>query len=97
MEEQVRRVRLPKKGELFGVVTAMLGAGRVRADCEDGKERMCRIRGKIVKRIWIRAGDLILLKPWDIEPDEKADVIWRYIKTEANWLKRKGYVKNLNF
>ncbi|MHA2105622.1 MAG: translation initiation factor eIF-1A [Candidatus Hodarchaeales archaeon] len=97
MEEQIRRVRLPRKGELMGVVTAMLGAGRVRADCEDGKERMGRIRGKILKRIWIRAGDLILLKPWDIEYDKKADVIWRYTKTEANWLKRKGYVKNLNF
>jgi translation initiation factor 1A len=97
MEEQIRRVRLPRKGELMGVVTAMLGAGRVRADCEDGKERMGRIRGKILKRIGIISGDLILLKPWDIEYDKKADVIWRYTKTEANWLKRKGYVKNLNF
>ena len=24
---------------------------------------------------------------------EKADVIWRYTKTESNWLERKGYLK----
>ena len=48
------------------------------------------------KRIWIREGDIILVKPWDFQSDEKADVIWRYTKTESNWLERKGYLKSLN-
>ena len=37
--------------------------------------------------------DVILVKPWDFQADEKADVIWRYTKTESNWLERKGYLK----
>ena len=24
--------------------------------------------------------------------DQKADVIWRYTRTESNWLERKGYL-----
>ena len=35
----------------------------------------------------------IPVKPWDFQSDEKADVIWRYTKTESNWLERKGYLK----
>ena len=44
------------------------------------------------KRIWIREGDVVLVKPWDFQSDQKADVIWRYTRTESNWLERKGYL-----
>ncbi|MFQ6020730.1 MAG: translation initiation factor eIF-1A [Candidatus Aenigmatarchaeota archaeon] len=94
-EEEIRKIRIPKKGEILGIAEIMLGAGKVRVRCEDDKERLCRIRGKLRKRIWIRVGDMVLIKPWDIQPDEKADIIWRYTKTQANWLRKKGYGKNL--
>ena len=42
--------------------------------------------------IWIREGDVVLVKPWDFQSDQKADVIWRYTRTESNWLERKGYL-----
>ncbi len=74
----------------------MLGAGKVTVECEDGKTRIGRIRGKIKKRKWIRPGDLVLLKPWIVQSDERADIVWRYQRTEANWLKRKGFIKNLD-
>ena len=59
----------------------------------NAKPGMTRIPGKMKKRIWIREGDVILVKPWDFQSDEKADVIWRYTKTKSNWLERKGYLK----
>jgi len=96
MQQVIRRVRIPRKGEILGLVTAMLGANRLRVDCEDGKERIGRIRGKIVKRVWIRVNDVVLLLPWKIQSDERADIIWRYTRTEFNWLKRKGYGKNID-
>jgi translation initiation factor 1A len=73
----------------------MLGNSRMRVECEDGKTRICRVIGKMRKRVWIRLGDLVLVKPWIVEGEKKGDIIWRYTSTQANWLKKKGYIKNL--
>jgi translation initiation factor 1A len=92
-EEEILRVRTPNKGkgEIFGVVESMLGGSRTRVRCMDGKERIGRIVGKIRKRLWIREGDIVIIIPWEFQ-DEKGDVVWRYTRTEVDWLKRKGYV-----
>lgn len=92
-QQEFRRVRTPKKGEIPGAVEQIMGHGKLKVRCADGNIRMTRIPGKMKKRIWIREGDIILVKPWDFQSDEKADVIWRYTKTESNWLERKGYLK----
>ncbi|MBL7206291.1 MAG: translation initiation factor eIF-1A [Candidatus Aenigmarchaeota archaeon] len=86
------RVRLPRDDEIIGEVEEVLGASRFKVRCTDEKIRMCRIPGKFRKRINIRAGFIVLIKPWSIEPDEKGDVAWIYTKTQADWLRRKGYV-----
>jgi len=96
MEEEIIRVRIPKKGEILGMVVAMLGAGRLNVNCEDGFTRICRIPGKMRRRIWVRVGDLVLIKPWVVQSNERADVIWMYKKNQADWLRRKGYGKELN-
>ncbi|HYA61134.1 MAG TPA: translation initiation factor eIF-1A [Candidatus Acidoferrum sp.] len=92
-EEQQPKVRLPRKdkNEIFGTVESMLGASRVRVRSMDGKTRMGRIPGKMKKRVWLRVGDIILIRPWSFQ-DEKADVVWRYLGTQAEWLRRKGYI-----
>jgi len=84
------RVRLPnkKEGELFGIADQLLGASRIRIMCADGKSRMGRIPGKIKKRMWIREGDLLILKPWEFQ-DDKADILYRYTKTQSSYLSRK--------
>ena len=91
--EELARVRLPKKGEIFGEVIALVGGSRVRVDCADGKERMCRIPGKIRKRVWVKEGDVVLVKPWEIQSDQRGDIVWRYTQLQVEWLKRKGYLK----
>ncbi len=90
-ETEVVRVRLPKEGEVFGFVFQMLGSNRIKVNCMDGMERICRIPGKLKKRIWIREGDLVIVKPWEFQ-HEKADVIWRYTRPQAAWLKKRGYL-----
>ena len=72
-QQEYRRVRTPKKGEIPGVVEQIMGHGKLKVRCADGH--------------------IILVKPWDFQSDEKGDVIWRYTKTESNWLERKGYLK----
>jgi len=84
------RVKLPnrKTGEIFGIADALLGASHIKVNCADGKSRLARIPGKLRKRMWIREGDLVIVRPWDFQ-NEKADVVWRYTKTQASYLSRK--------
>ena len=48
---QAHRVPLPSAE--YGQVTRMLGNGRLEAFCFDGVNRLCHIRGKLRKRVWI--------------------------------------------
>jgi len=97
-EEQqgMRKVKLPKKeqNEMFAVVSKLLGANKILAICQDSKERNCRIPGRMKKRIWLREGDLIIIKIWDFQPT-KADVVWRYSNTQKHYLANRGYLKGL--
>ncbi|MCD6591375.1 MAG: translation initiation factor eIF-1A [Candidatus Aenigmarchaeota archaeon] len=92
--EEIIRVRMPRNEEVFGIVEEMLGAGRFRIACSDGKKRVCRVSGKFKRKQWIRSGDTVLVKPWEVQGDEKGDVIWKYKRAETEWLRKKGL---LNF
>jgi len=93
MEEEIVRVRTPRGPEVIGTVTEALGGSRFRVESEDGKERICRIPGKLKRRMYVRLGDVILLKPWELEGDKKGDIIWRYRPAQISWLRSKGLVK----
>ena len=87
------RVRMPRGDEVIGCIEGILGASRFRVDCLDGKTRICRIPGKFRKRIKVRPGDWLIVKPWSIEPESRGDVIWIYTRTQANWLHKRGYLE----
>lgn len=93
--QEFTRSRTPRKGEMFGVVIGRSGGARFIVLCEDKKERMCRVPGKIKHTVWVKENDVVILKPWDIEGDKKADIVWRYTRTGVEGLKRQGYLKNL--
>ncbi|WP_122088244.1 translation initiation factor eIF-1A [Halalkalicoccus subterraneus] len=86
-----KNLRMPDDDEMFAVVTNMLGGGRVRLQCNDGKERMGRIPGRMRFRTWINEGDVVLIEPWDWQ-DEKADIEWRYKGQDADQLRREGHI-----
>ena len=96
-QQEIARTRIPQQGEVMGVVQNMLGAGKLTVDCDDGKTRICRIPGKLRKKVWIKVGDLVIVEPWKVQTHERADVVWRYTRTQANWLVKKGYVKNITY
>ncbi len=87
------RVRIPqlKEGEIFGIADQLLGASRIKVMCADGKSRLGRIPGKMKKRMWIREGDLVVVRPWEFQ-NEKCNILHRYTKTEASYLSRRGVV-----
>ena len=60
----------------------MLGNGRLETMCFDGVRRLCHIRGKLRKKVWINTSDIILIGLRDYQ-DNKADVILKYKADEA--------------
>ena len=91
-EEEIADMVLPVANDVLGIVIRMLGFDRVLVKCQDGHERLCRIRGKMKRRVWIRQGDIVLVSPWDFQSDKRGDIIWRYKRNQAEWLRKKGYL-----
>jgi len=89
--EEVGRLPLPRRprGEVFGIASQLLGAARIRVMCEDSISRMGRITGKMKKKMWIREGDLLILRPWGFQ-EGKADILFRYSRTQAQYLARRN-------
>ena len=88
------RIRIPRDNEVLGIIEQRLGGSRMRVRCLDGKTRICRIPGRLKRKLWIREGDLLLIEPWEYD-NEKGDVIFKYQPNHVTWLKNKGYLKGL--
>lgn len=94
IEEDIRRVKLPRGKQTLGTIMQRLGGSRMRVKCFDGKARICRIPGRLKRKLWVRENDVVLVEPWEYDAD-KGDIIFKYKKTQAEWLQRKGYFKNV--
>ncbi len=98
MEEQPQqeefRIKIPRDNEVIGIIEQRLGGSRMKVKCLDGKLRICRIPGRLKRKLWIREGDILLIEPWEFDND-KGDVIFKYQSTQISWLKKKGYIKDL--
>jgi translation initiation factor 1A len=76
--DEKRELIFKEDGQEYAQVLRMLGNGR-----------LCHIRGKMRKKVWVNTGDIILLGLRDFQ-DEKADVILKYLADEARSLKAYG-------
>lgn len=80
---------LREEGQEYAQAGRMLGNGRLEAICFDGQTRMAHIRGKLLKRVWISTGDIILVALRDFQ-EGKVDVIHKYSNDQARKLKNMG-------
>ena len=87
-----RAGKLPSGNMQFAVIREFSGGSRFVALCEDGKNRMVRIPGRLKRRMWTRVNDVILIKPWPVQGDRKCDLVYRYLPAERNWLYRRKMV-----
>ncbi len=95
-EEQVIRVRIPQGKEILGIVQQRFGGSRMRVLCLDGKERVCRIPGRLRRELWVRENDVVIVEPWELGGDDKGDVVYKYRgKAEVEFLRKKGHLQNL--
>jgi translation initiation factor 1A len=91
-----RELVTAEDGQAYAQVMKMLGNGRLEAMCFDNVRRLCHIRGKLRKKVWINTADIILVGLRDFQ-DEKADVILKYTADEARQLKNRGQIpENVN-
>ena len=91
-EANLGRITLPVGTDVLGVAVKLLGFYRMVVKCQDGHERLCRVRGKLKRRVWVRVGDIVLVSPWDFQSDTRGDIFGRYRKNETAWLRDHGYL-----
>jgi translation initiation factor 1A len=92
LSEAAIKPRLPRADEVLGIVEKMLGYDRLSVRCFDGNTRLCRVKGKMKRRVWIRLNDLVIVSPWDFQFEERGDVVYRYRRNQVAWLRSHGYV-----
>jgi len=93
-KEESKEVVFPTEGQLLGVIEQFLGYERAKVMCSDGVVRLCRIPGKMKKRVWMRIGDVVLVAPWDFQPT-RGDILHRYSTDELKVLAKRGLLKGL--
>ncbi len=96
ISESEIKPRLPEEYEVLGVAEKLLGYDRILVRCLDGFTRLCRIRGKMKRRTWIRINDVVLVAPWDFQSEERGDITYRYRSNQVEWLRSNGYLKSLD-
>jgi|Transcript_86091 translation initiation factor 1A len=84
-----RELIFKQKDQEYAQILKMLGNGRCDTYCFDGIRRLCHIRGKMRKRIWINVGDIVLIGKREFQ-DRKGDIIQKYFPDEAKNLKDYG-------
>lgn len=90
-EEKKRDLEAKEPGQEYGKVVKMLGNGRLTAYCYDGVTRLCHIRGKMLKQVWVAVGDLVLVSLRDFQ-DAKGDIIIKYTPEEVREMKARKWV-----
>ena len=94
-QEEIVRVRTPRGNQVFGTIEQRLGGSKMRVRCLDGKNRLCRVPGRMKRRLWVREGDTVLVEPWELGGDEKGDIIYKYRPNQVHWLKKRGLIKEI--
>ncbi len=94
-ELDLKRVKLPQGRETLGICEQRVGGSRMKVRCLDGKNRICRIPGRLKRKLWVREGDVLLIEPWELGGDAKGDVLFKYKPIQVKFLKMKGLLQGL--
>ena len=104
-EVQIKRnLVLAEEDQAYGKVIKMLGNARLQAECymklSSGEFKMeikvCLIRGSMRKRVWINAGDIVLVSIRDFDKT-KGDIIHKYEPDEVSKLIRRKHMPSIKF
>jgi len=86
------RVRLPRGEEIIGIIEERHGGNKMKVNCLDGKDRVCRVPGRLKRELWLRPNDIVIIEPWELDKT-KGDVLYKYRPNQVSWLKKNGYLE----
>lgn len=80
--------------QMFGRVIKILGNCNLLVFCEDNRERICHIRGKMRSRMFIHTGDIVIISTRDFEKDTasktpRGDICHKYDTKHHSALRKK--------
>jgi len=94
MGETTRELLFAERSQVYGKIESILGDSRFTVNClNDGKTKLCKVRGKLRKRAWMTIGDIVLVSLREFQ-EKKADIIYLYNKKEVRDLKIYGEIPN---
>ena len=102
----VRDVQLKLGDQEYAKIISPLGNCRFELLCEDNKNRIGVLKGSMRNRVYVRAGDYVLVSLRNgynrlslIQKDKKeeCDIILKYFREEINLLIENNHIKNLEF
>jgi len=91
-EPKIQRARLPRGKEVIGIIEQRFGGNKMNVSCLDGKNRNCRVPGRLKRKLWLRPNDVVIIEPWELD-DTRGDVIFKYKPNQIAWLKQNNYLE----
>ena len=91
-EFKVTRVKLPRGKEVIGTIEQRYGGNKMLVACTDGKNRNCRVPGRLKRALWLRPGNVVIIVPWELD-DTRGDVLYKYRPNQVGWLRKNGHLK----
>ena len=82
-----------QEDQMYARVIKVLGNCNLIVYCNDGRERLCHIRGSMRKKVWINPGDFVLISIRDEKVEAgklgKGDICAKYDSSVIHKLKQK--------
>lgn len=86
-----RTMVFAEQGEsTYGQIIRAYGSGRFDIACADSINRIGKLRGKFIRKVWIRANDIVLVSLRG--EDGKCDIIHKYHDYEIKQLKESNLI-----
>ena len=89
--ETFTRVKLPKQGEVLGIIESRLGGNKMMVACLDNINRICRVPGRLKRKLWLRPDDVVMIEIWELDA-KKGDVLIKYRQNQIDWLRKHGHL-----
>lgn len=91
-DDDDKKTPVAEGGQVYAKVKSRLGGNRIDVECSDNKSRSAVIRGKMIKRVWIYPGDILLVDTEGMGQEDVCTINYKYNKKEIRELKQKGLI-----